>query len=124
MPFCANAPKELYISADGRKLSRVLSNLIDNALKYSLKNTRVFITAFEKDGKVIMEFKNIASYPMDFNADEIVGRFVRGDKSRTAEGNGLGLAIAKSYTEICGGTFDIVIDGDMFKAILTFPKYR
>ena len=123
MPFCANAPKELYISADGRKLSRVLSNLIDNALKYSLKNTRVFITAFEKDGKVIMEFKNVASYPMDFNADEIVGRFVRGDKSRTAEGNGLGLAIAKSYTEICGGTFDIVIDGDMFKAILTFPKY-
>ena len=123
MPFCANAPKELYISADGRKLSRILSNLIDNALKYSLKNTRVFITAFEKDGKVIMEFKNIASYPMDFNADEIVGRFVRGDKSRTAEGNGLGLAIAKSYTEICGGTFDIVIDGDMFKAILTFPKY-
>ena len=124
MPFCANAPKELYISADGRKLSRVLSNLIDNALKYSLKNTIVFITAFEKDGKVIMEFKNIASYPMDFNADEIVGRFVRGDKSRTAEGNGLGLAIAKSYTEICGGTFYIVIDGYMFKAILTFPKYR
>ena len=104
-------------------MSRVLSNLIDNALKYSMKNTRVFITAFEKDGKVIMEFKNVASYPMDFNADEIVGRFVRGDKSRTAEGNGLGLAIAKSYTEICGGTFDIVIDGDMFKAILTFPKY-
>lgn len=88
-----------------------------------MKNTRVFITAFEKDGEVIMEFKNIASYPMNFNADEIVGRFVRGDESRTADGNGLGLAIAKSYTEICNGKFEVVIDGDMFKAILKFRKY-
>ncbi len=123
LPFCVDAPKELYISADGRKMSRVVSNLINNILKYTMKNTRVFITAFEKDGEVIMEFKNIASYPMNFNADEIVGRFVRGDESRTADGNGLGLAIAKSYTEICNGKFEVVIDGDMFKAILKFRKY-
>ena len=58
-----------------------------------------------------------------FNVEEITQRFVRGDESRTAEGNGLGLAIAKSYTEICNGTFDIVVDGDMFKAILKFKKY-
>lgn len=123
LPFCVNAPKELYISADGRKMSRVISNLISNILKYTMKNTRVFISAYEENGEVVMEFKNIASYPMDFNADEIVGRFVRGDESRTQEGNGLGLAIAKSYTEICNGKFEIVLDGDMFKAILKFRKY-
>ncbi len=61
---------------------------------------------------------------MDFSAEEIVGRFVRGDESRTAEGNGLGLAIAKSYTEICNGKFDVIIDGDMFKAIIRFRKYN
>lgn len=124
LPFCVDTPKELYISADGRKMSRVVSNLINNILKYSMKNTRVFITSFEKDGEIIMEFKNISSYPMDFNADEIVGRFVRGDESRTAEGNGLGLAIAKSYTEICNGQFEVIIDGDMFKAIIKFRKYK
>ena len=104
-------------------MSRVISNLISNILKYTMKNTRVFISAYEENGEVIMEFKNIASYPMDFNAEEIVGRFVRGDESRTQEGNGLGLAIAKSYTEICNGKFEIVLDGDMFKAILKFRKY-
>ena len=77
----------------------------------------------EKDGTIVMEFKNISAYPLDFDAEEITHRFVRGDKSRTAEGNGLGLAIAKSYTEICNGTFEIVVDGDMFKAILKFRKY-
>lgn len=123
LPFCVNAPKDLYISADGRKMSRVISNLISNILKYTMKNTRVFISAYEENGEVVMEFKNIASYPMDFNAEEIVGRFVRGDESRTQEGNGLGLAIAKSYTEICNGKFEIVLDGDMFKAILKFRKY-
>ena len=123
LPFCVDAPKELYISADGRKMSRVISNLISNILKYTMKNTRVFISAYEENGEVVMEFKNIASYPMDFNAEEIVGRFVRGDESRTQEGNGLGLAIAKSYTEICNGKFEIVLDGDMFKAILKFRKY-
>ena len=121
--FCVDTAKELYISADGRKMSRVVSNLISNALKYTMKNTRVFITAFEKDGEAVIEFKNIASYPMNFSADEIVGRFVRGDESRTTNGNGLGLAIAKSYTEICNGKFEIVVDGDMFKAILKFKKY-
>ncbi len=124
LPFCVNAPKELYISADGRKMSRVISNLISNILKYTMKNTRVFISAYEENGEVVMEFKNIASYPMDFNPDEIVCRFVRGDESRTQEGNGLGLAIAKSYTEICNGKFDVIIDGDMFKTIIRFRKYN
>ena len=122
LPFCVDVAKELYISADGRKMSRVIGNLIDNVLKYSMKNTRVFITAAEMDGNVTVEFKNISAYPLDFDAEEITQRFVRGDESRTKEGNGLGLAIAKSYTEICGGTFGIVTDGDLFKAILIFKK--
>ena len=105
-------------------MSRVLSNLIQNILKYTLKNTRVFITASEIDETIQIELKNISSYPLNFNVEEITQRFVRGDESRSAEGNGLGLAIAKSYTEICNGTFDIVVDGDMFKAILKFKKYR
>ncbi len=123
LPFLVDAPKELYISADGRKMSRAVSNLINNILKYTMKNTRVFIKAFENDGEIIMEFKNIASYPMNFSADEIAQRFVRGDEARTTEGSGLGLAIAKSYTELCNGRFEIVIDGDMFKVILKFRKY-
>ena len=122
LPFCVDVAKELYISADGRKMSRVIGNLIDNVLKYSMKNTRVFITAAEMDGNVTVEFKNISAYPLDFDTEEITQRFVRGDESRTKEGNGLGLAIAKSYTEICGGTFGIVTDGDLFKAILIFKK--
>ena len=121
--FCTTAPKDLYIYADGRKMSRVLSNLISNILKYTLKNTRVFITASEKDGMIEMEFKNISAYPLNFDEDEITARFVRGDESRSTEGNGLGLAIAKSYTELCGGAFTVATDGDMFKAIIKFKKY-
>ena len=122
LTLCISTPKELCICADGKKMSRVISNLIDNILKYTMKNTRVFISAFEKDGDAVMEFKNIASYPMDFNAEEIVGRFVRGDEARTRDGNGLGLAIAKSYTELCGGEFRVITDGDLFKALLRFKK--
>lgn len=121
--FCVNLPKEVYIYADGRKMSRVIGNLLNNILKYAMKQTRVFIRVVENDGEVMMEFKNISAYPMDFDAQEIVGRFVRGEESRTAEGNGLGLAIVKSYTELCGGRFEVVTDGDMFKALLYFPVY-
>lgn len=120
LTFCTDIQKELYISADGRKMSRVIANLIVNILKYSMKGTRVFINACRKADKIVIEMKNISAYPMDFTADEIVGRFVRGDESRTGEGSGLGLAIAKSYTEISGGHFEVVIDGDMFKVIITF----
>ena len=72
-----------------------------------MKNTRVFITASESDSDVVIEFKNIASYPMNFSSDEIVGRFVRGDESRTAEGNGLGLALVKQIVDSCGGMISV-----------------
>lgn len=118
--FVTDAEKDLFINADGRKLSRVMSNLISNILKYSMKGTRAFATAKRCDDKAVIEFKNISAYSMDFSPDEITSRFIRGDKSRSEEGNGLGLAIAKSYTEACGGSFDIILDGDMFKVIIKY----
>ena len=121
--FCVDADKELYFPADSRKMSRVVNNLISNILKYSMKNTRAFISAKETDNQIVLEFKNTSAYPLDFDAKEIMGRFVRGDESRTTEGNGLGLAIAKSYIELCNGTLDIVLDGDLFKAVIKFKKY-
>ena len=121
LTFCVNTPKDLYITADGRKMSRVLGNLIQNILKYAMKGTRVFITAALRDGRVELVCKNVSAYPLNFSGEEITGRFVRGDESRTTEGNGLGLAIAKSYTELCGGSFEVAVDGDLFKVILTFP---
>lgn len=120
LDFQLDIAENLYTEADGKKLSRVFENLIINALKYSMKGTRVYITAENKKGENIIEIKNIASYKMNFNEDEITERFVRGDVSRSSEGSGLGLAIAKSYTELCGGKFSIIVDGDLFKVQLVF----
>ena len=116
--------RELPIWADGRKLSRVLENLIGNCVKYALKGTRVFLSVAEENGRAIIELKNTANYEMDFDADEITERFVRGDAARSTEGSGLGLAIAKSYTEACGGTFDVSVDGDQFKVRIGFPTQK
>ena len=115
--------RELPIWADGRKMSRVLENLIGNCVKYAMKGTRVFVSLDERDGKAIFEVKNTANYEMDFAADEITERFVRGDAARSTEGSGLGLAIAKSYTEACGGIFEVEVDGDQFKVRISFPVY-
>ena len=109
------------IMADGKKLYRVMQNLIDNALKYSMAGTRVYVY-LENDGKnTHISVKNISAEEMDFTPEEITERFTRGDKSRTTEGNGLGLSIAKSFTEAYGGSFEIVIDGDMFTANVILP---
>lgn len=105
---------EAKIMAEGKKMYRVLQNIIDNALKYSLAGTRIFMKVSEENHKVIIELKNTASYEMKFTADEITERFKRGDESRNSEGNGLGLSIAKSFTEACNGVFDVEIDGDLF----------
>lgn len=120
LEFIVKTEGELFINADGKKLSRVFENLIVNILKYSLKGTRVFINTSESEGRVTAAFRNISEKPLNFDAEEITERFVRGDSSRTGDGNGLGLAIAKSYTELCGGSFKITIDGDLFKAELKF----
>lgn len=114
-------PEEpLYIMSDGKKLYRVFQNLIDNALKYSLKGTRIYIDLEEIEGKAVASIKNIAGYEMDFTAEEILQRFNRGDKARTTDGSGLGLSIAESFTKVCGGDFKLDIDGDLFKVVLKF----
>lgn len=109
------------IMADGKRMYRVFQNIIDNALKYSLEGTRIYMTVRNENGCCIITVKNIASYEMNFIPEEIMERFTRGDESRNTEGNGLGLSIAKSFTEACGGEFGIEIDGDMFTAIVKLP---
>lgn len=117
---CLKIEEGLYIHSDGRKMSRVINNLLTNTIKYAMPNTRVFICAYSHEHKAIIEMKNISAYPLDFDKEEIMQRFKRGDESRSEEGNGLGLAIAKSYVEVTGGKFDIVLDGDLFKAIIEY----
>ncbi len=112
--------KSVNIISDGKKLYRVFQNVIDNALKYSLSGTRVFVELEEADGRAIATIKNTAGYEMDFTSDEILQRFNRGDKSRTTEGSGLGLSIAESFSKVCGGSFKVDIDGDLFKVTIGF----
>ncbi len=109
------------INADGKKMYRVFQNVIDNALKYSMEGTRVYLTLKNENGICSIIVKNIASYEMTFSPDEITERFTRGDEARSTEGNGLGLSIAKSFTEACGGSFRVDIDGDVFAAIIEMP---
>lgn len=115
--------QELPIWADGRKMSRVMENLIGNCLKYAMQGTRVFVSVREREGGVEIELKNIANYAMDFDADTITERFTRGDAARSTEGSGLGLAIAKSYVTACGGTLSVDVDGDLFKVRIRFDRY-
>ncbi|MEA5096532.1 MAG: HAMP domain-containing sensor histidine kinase [Sedimentibacter saalensis] len=110
----------LNIYSDGKKLYRVFQNVIDNALKYALPGTRVYVELEEIDGKAVAKIKNTAGYEMEFTAEEILQRFSRGDKSRTTEGSGLGLSIAESFTNVCGGKFKVEIDGDLFKVQISF----
>ncbi len=114
--------KPIMVNSDGQKLYRVFQNLIDNALKYSLKGTRVFIELESIHNKAFVSIKNTASYEMDFSADEILQRFSRADASRTTEGSGLGLSIAESFTQVSGGQFFLNIDGDLFKVTLQFNE--
>ncbi|BFL39979.1 HAMP domain-containing histidine kinase [Agathobaculum sp. NSJ-28] len=114
---------EVPVWADGKKMSRVLENLIGNCVKYALAGTRVFVSVYEREETAVIEIKNTANYAMDFDASEITERFVRGDEARSTEGSGLGLAIAKSYVEACGGTLSVDVDGDLFKVRIQFPLY-
>jgi len=125
LTFKLKMPSEkIYASLDGKKTWRVFENLINNILKYALVKTRVYIELIEQDAKIIITMKNISSYEMDFDNEEIFERFIRGDKSRNTEGSGLGLSIAKSILELQGGTLSIEIDGDLFKAKVTIPSFQ
>ncbi|MFI3212326.1 MAG: HAMP domain-containing sensor histidine kinase [Eubacteriales bacterium] len=116
-------PEEVVrIMADGRRLWRVLDNLLNNICKYAQENTRVYLNVEEKNGKAIISLKNISRYPLDISEEELMERFVRGDHSRHSEGNGLGLSIAESLTQLQGGTLSLTIDGDLFKVVLVFDS--
>lgn len=116
------AVEKAPVLADGKKLYRVLQNLLDNAMKYSLEGTRIYLKLYKENGKFVISIKNTASYEMTFTADEITERFVRGDKSRTGEGSGLGLSIAKSFSEACKGELEVKIEDDVFAVTVSFDE--
>ena len=120
-----NVPEDkVYVRADGRRLYRVLENLLSNISKYSLPNTRVYIDITEVEGRVKLIMKNISSYELNFDPEEIMERFKRADDSRNTEGSGLGLAIARDLVKLQGGEFAIDIDGDLFKSIIEFDSIK
>ena len=122
LELISHVPNEaIIIEADGRRLWRVLENLYNNAFKYAMENSRVYVDLLTLDGNVFFTIKNISEHALNIHADELTERFVRGDVARTTEGSGLGLSIAKSLTELQGGSFTLYIDGDLFKAQVGFP---
>ena len=128
-----NAPSQaVYVLADSRRSYRVMENLFNNIYKYALEGTRIYIdlgfTEWKSaDGSgsqagVFLSLKNISAMELNVAPEELTERFIRGDESRTTEGSGLGLSIAKNLTEAMNGMFEISIDGDLFKVVLVFPK--
>lgn len=120
--ICILQPEPLLIRADSRRIWRVLENLYVNVCKYAMPGTRVYVDAIKKDGKIQFSIKNISENPLNFQADELTERFIRGDVSRSTEGSGLGLSIAKNLTVLQHGTFNIYLDGDLFKVTITFDE--
>ncbi len=102
--------------ADSSFMYRVCQNLMENAIKYSLPGSRIIVSTDVHEGNIMLTIKNVANYEMNFSEDEITERFTRGEEARTTDGNGLGLAIAKTYTEACGGHFSVKVDDDVFVA--------
>lgn len=115
--------EESRILADSRRIWRVFENLMNNICKYSLPNSRVYLSLEKEGSDVLFIFRNTSKEPLNISPEELTERFVRGDKSRTTEGNGLGLSIAKSLVELQNGKMEIVIDGDLFKVVLRFPSF-
>ena len=113
--------KELFCCVDGALMWRVIDNLLSNICKYAQNGTRVYLTLEKTGGEAVVTFKNTSRAALNIPAEELMERFVRGDSSRSTEGNGLGLSIAQSLTELQGGKMALAIDGDLFKAILRFP---
>ena len=118
-----NMPQEpLFIRADGRRLWRVLENLFNNVAKYAMENTRVYVDLIDLGTEIKFSIKNISEQRLNIEAKDLTERFIRGDISRSTEGSGLGLSIAKNLTELQGGKFSIYLDGDLFRITITFPK--
>lgn len=112
--------KSVYINADSRYMYRVLENMYSNISKYAMENTRVYIDVIPNNNRITIQMKNISKEKLNISTDELMQRFVRGDSARNTEGSGLGLSIATSLTTLQGGTFNIYLDGDLFKVIIEF----
>lgn len=112
--------EKTYIEADNRYMYRVIENMYSNIYKYALENSRIYIELKENNGKINITLKNISKEKLNISADELMQRFVRGDKSRKTEGSGLGISIAKSLIEMQNGIFSIAIDGDLFRVDIAF----
>lgn len=113
-----------YIYADSRRMWRVVENLFNNICKYALEGTRVYINMAKAEDRIEVSIKNISRQQMSVRPEELTERFIRGDSSRTTEGSGLGLSIAKSLVQVHEGSFDILVDGDLFKVLISFPEYH
>lgn len=117
----------VYIRADGRHLYRVIENLYNNVAKYALEKTRVYVDVSAGEEQVVFSIKNVSERSLaieNSSVEDLTERFIRGDTSRTTEGSGLGLSIAKNLTHLMGGEFGISVDGDLFKATIVFPVYE
>lgn len=121
LTFRTSLAPEAWVLADGERMYRVFQNLFSNALRYSLAGSRVYVELTAENGQAVARVKNVAGYEMEFDPGEITERFVRGDPSRTGEGSGLGLSIAKSFTEACGGTLEVRVDADLFCVQVALP---
>ncbi len=119
-PVITTSESTIKIMADGRHLWRIFDNLMGNICKYAMGGTRVYIDVNNVGEKAVITFRNISKNQLNVSADELMERFVRGDKSRNTEGSGLGLSIAKSLAELQGGALELSIDGDLFKVTVTF----
>lgn len=119
--FCSD--ENCLIYADSRRMWRVVENLFNNVCKYGLAQTRVFMTLKRQQDKIEFSIKNISNHKLDLTSEDLTERFFRGDVSRTTEGSGLGLSIAKSLVQVQGGSFQLEVDGDSFKVLITFHEY-
>ena len=125
LQFRWNLPEEKQIlSLDGQRTYRVFENLLNNILKYAMPGSRVYVDLLVSDTEILIQFRNISASELNFDAELLTDRFVRGDSSRNSEGSGLGLAIVKSFVELQNGTFKIEVDGDLFKSTIIFSKYN
>ncbi|MCI8299464.1 MAG: hypothetical protein HFI69_03795 [Lachnospiraceae bacterium] len=119
----SDLPREsVVILADGRRIWRVLENLFNNVAKYAMEHTRVYVDMYADGEQVFFSIKNISENPLNIEAEELTERFIRGDISRSTEGSGLGLSIAKNLMNLMGGTFQIYLDGDLFKVMIGFKQ--
>ena len=123
LEFKIRQPEDkVFIKADGKLLWRSIENLLSNIFKYAMQGSRVYIDIEDIGNEVLITFKNISAFELNITEDELMERFTRGDESRTSQGSGLGLSIAKSLIELQKGRFTIQIDGDLFKAMIYMPK--